>query len=330
MPGLLDPLVIRHARIRNRIVMPPLWSGKAGLDGLATDAHVDYHRVRAAAGCGVIVVEHAFVELRGRHTPTQLGLHTDAVIPGLARVAAAIRAEGALACVQLAHAGSKADAAVIGRTPVGPSAVLHPYAPECGVPEALSREALADVVESFAAAARRAREAGFDAVEVHAAHGFLLSQFLSPLTNWRTDLYGGPLEHRGRLHLDVLCAVREAVGRDVLVFLRLGAGDDTPGGLELDDTLALAPRLVEAGADLLDVSGGLQGSRPAGLAGPYFARFSAPLKRAVSVPVLVTGGVTEPRQADALVRERQADLVGVGRAMLADPQWATKAIEVLS
>lgn len=332
MPGLLDPLVVRHRVLRNRIVMPPLWSGKAGLDGLATEAHVEYHRVRAAAGCGLIIVEHAFVEARGRHTPTQLGLHTDAAVPGLARVAAAIKAEGALACVQLAHAGSKADAAVIGRTPVGPSAVLHPYAPECGVPEALAQEALTDVVRAFGAAARRAREAGFDAVEVHAAHGFLLSQFLSPLTNWRTDLYGGPLEHRGRLHLEVLCAVRAAVGPEMLVFVRLGAGDDTPGGLVLDDSVAFAPRLVEAGADLLDVSGGLQGSRPAseGLSGAYFARFSAPLKRAVTVPVLVTGGVTEPRQADSLVRERQADLVGVGRAMLADPQWAAKAIEVLS
>jgi 2,4-dienoyl-CoA reductase-like NADH-dependent reductase (Old Yellow Enzyme family) len=330
MPGLLDPLCVRHRTLRNRIVMPPLWSGKAGPDGLATDAHVAYHQVRAAAGCGLVIVEHAFVDGRGRHTPTQLSLASDAAVPGLARVAAAVRDEGALACVQLAHAGSKGDPAVLGRAPVGPSAVAHPYARELGVPEALSQDEIADVVEAFAAAARRARDAGFDAVEVHAAHGFLLSQFLSPLTNWRVDAYGGPLENRGRLHLEVLCAVREAVGPDLLVFLRLGGADDTPGGLSLDDTCALAPRLVAAGLDVLDVSGGLQGSRPEGLSAPYFLRFSGPLRRAAGVPVIVTGGITEPRQADTLVREGGADLVGVGRAMLAEPDWAARALRELA
>jgi 2,4-dienoyl-CoA reductase-like NADH-dependent reductase (Old Yellow Enzyme family) len=309
--------------------MPPLWSGKAGPDGLATDAHVAYHQVRAVAGCGLVIVEHAFVHELGRHTPSQLSLASDATVPGLARVATAVQAEGALVCAQLAHAGSKGDPAVLGRPSVGPSAVAHPYAPACGVPEALSRDGLADVVEAFAAAARRARDAGFDAVEIHAAHGFLLSQFLSPLTNWRTDAYGGPLENRGRLHLEVLCAVREAVGPDLLVLMRLGGADDTPGGLELDDTCALAPRLVAAGLDVLDVSGGLQGSRPDGVAAPYFVRYSGPLRRAVGVPVIVTGGITEPAQADALVREGAADLVGVGRAMLTEPDWAARALREL-
>ena len=329
MPGLLDALPVRHRTLRNRIVMPPLWSGKAGPDGLVTDAHVEYHRVRAAAGCGLVIVEHAFVEPRGRHSATQLGAHVDAVVPGLARLASAIRDEGALACLQLAHAGSKGNPALLGRPTVGPSAVAHPYAPECGVPEALSTDAIAELVKAFAAAARRARLAGFDAVEVHAAHGFLLSQFLSPLTNWRTDLYGGPVENRGGLHLEVVRAVRAAIGPELLLLVRLGAGDDTPGGLELADSLVLAPLLAEAGMDLLDVSGGLQGSRPEGAAAGYFVRFAEPLRRVAGVPVLVTGGITDPRHADALVRQGRTDLVGVGRAMLSNPRWAADAILTL-
>ena len=330
MPGLLSPLTVRHRTLRNRIVMPPLWSGKAGLDGLVTDAHVHYHRERAAAGCGLVIVEHAFVEVRGRHSATQLGVHTDAAVPGLARLATAIRAEGALACLQLAHAGSKGNPAVLGRPGVGPSAVAHPYALDCGVPEPLSEPALAAVVQAFAAAADRARRAGFDGVEIHAAHGFLLSQFLSPLTNRRVDAYGGDVQGRGRLHLHVTEAVRRAVGADLLVLVRLGAGDDTPGGLELADSLTLAPALVAAGVDLLDVSGGLQGSRPEGAAPGYFVRFAEAIRGVAGVPVAVAGGITDASHADLLVREGRTDLVGVGRAMLTNPRWAADAIRELS
>jgi len=330
MPGLLDPLVVRHRTLRNRIVMPPLWSGKAGADGLVADAHVEYHRVRAAAGCGLVIVEHAFVEARGRHSATQLGVHTDAAIPGLARLARAIRDEGALACLQLAHAGSQGNPAVLGMPGVAPSDVPHPRAPELGVPEALSQEGIARVVQAFASAAGRARQAGFDAVEIHAAHGYLLSQFLSPLTNRRVDAYGGPVENRGRLHVEALRAVRAAVGPDLLVLMRLGGGDDLPGGLDLADTLALASALAPAGLDVLDVSGGLQGSRPEGAPPGYFVRFAGPLRAVAGVPVIVTGGITEPRQADALVREGRADLIGVGRAMLANPRWAADALRELS
>jgi 2,4-dienoyl-CoA reductase-like NADH-dependent reductase (Old Yellow Enzyme family) len=330
MPGLLSPLSFAHLTLRNRIVMPPMWSGKAASDGCVTDAILDYHRVRAAAGCGLVIVEHAFVHPGGRHSSTQIGVHDDQMLNGLQRLAAAIRAEGAAACLQMSHAGSRSTAGLLGRPPLGPSAVRHPYEPNGDVPESLSLGEISEIVRAFGAAAVLARQAEFDAVEIHAAHGFLLSQFLSPLTNRREDEYGRTEENRRRLHLEVLAEVRNAVGPGRPVFVRLGAHDETEGGLELEAAVRTAARLVEHGADLIDVSGGLQGSRGAGKAPGYFVPYAEAIKAAVNVPVIVTGGISDPAHADRLVREGCADLVGIGRAMLNDPEWARKAIDQLS
>ena len=167
-------------------------------------------------------------------------------------------------------------------------------------------------------------------MEIHAAHGFLLSEFLSPLTNRRSDEYGGSIVNRSRIHLEVLQEVRRSVGPHFPVFVRIGASDETPGGLELADACATAIRLAENGAALVDVSGGLQGSRPAGREPGYFVPYAEAIKASLPVPVLVTGGIRDPEFADRVVREGKADLVGVGRAMLEDPDWARKAIETLS
>lgn len=330
MPDLLTPLSLRRLTLRNRIVMPPMWSGQATPDGLVTAAIIDYHRRRAAAGCGLVIVEHAFVHRRGRHTATQLGVHSDATIEGLGRLAQAIKREGAVACLQLAHAGSRSSSRVVGARPIAPSAVRHPYEPEGDVPEAITDQMVAEVVRAFGDAAARARAAGFQAVEVHAAHGFLLSQFLSPLTNHRTDEYGGPVENRSRPHQSVLAEVLARVEADCPVFVRLGAHDETPGGLELPDAVQTAKRLAAQGAALIDVSGGLQGSRGVGRGAAYFVPYAQAVKAAVTVPVLVTGGIGEPNLANRVVREGWADLVGIGRAMLNDPDWAAKAIAHLS
>ncbi len=330
MPDLLSPLSLPGLTLKNRIVMPPMWSGQATPDGFVTPAIVEYHRRRAAAGCGLIIVEHTFVHPRGRHTPAQIGVDTDATIDGLHTLAMAIRREGAVACLQLSHAGSRASSRVIGTRPLGPSAVRHPYEPDGDVPEALSRGMIPEVVRAFGDAAVRARAAGFQVVEVHAAHGFLLGQFLSPLTNRRDDEYGGVVENRSRLHVAVLEEVRARLGCEVPVFVRLGAHDETPGGLELDDACRTAARLAEAGASLIDVSGGLQGSRGIGKGPAYFVPYAQAIKAAVGVPVMVTGGIGEPDLADRAVREGWTDLVGIGRAMLNDPDWANKAIAHLS
>jgi 2,4-dienoyl-CoA reductase-like NADH-dependent reductase (Old Yellow Enzyme family) len=330
MPDLLSPLSLHGLTLRNRIVMPPMWSGQATPDGLVTPAIIEYHRRRAGAGCGLVIVEHAFVQPRGRHSATQVGVHTDAAVDGLGRLAAAIRHEGAVACLQISHAGSRSPSRVIGTRPLAPSAVRHPGEPDGDVPEAISPEMIPEIIRAFGDAAVRAQAAGFQAVEVHAAHGFLLSQFLSPLTNIRDDEYGGPVGNRSRLHLAVLAEVRSRLAREVAVFVRLGAHDEMPGGLEIDDACWTAARLAEAGADLIDVSGGLQGSRGAGKGPAYFVPYAQAIKSVVHVPVLVTGGIGEPDLADRVVREGWADLIGVGRAMLNDPDWAAKAIAHLS
>lgn len=326
MPNLLSALSFAGLTLRNRIVMPPMWSGQANPDGAVNDRIIDYHRRRAAAGCGLVIVEHAFVHARGRHTATQIGVHDDAMIPMLRQLAAAVKAEGAAACMQLAHAGSRSSSDLLGQPPLAPSAVVHPYEAKGDVPEALTREQMAEVVRAFGDAAVRADAAGFDAVEIHAAHGFLLSQFLSPLTNRREDEYGGSIENRCRLHLEVVAEVRRRLGDRRPVFVRLGAHDETPGGVETADGVAAAERLAAAGVSLIDVSGGLQGSRGAGKGDAYFLPYAQAIKRAVAVPVLVTGGIGEPRLADRIVREEWADLIGVGRAMLNDEEWARKAI----
>jgi 2,4-dienoyl-CoA reductase-like NADH-dependent reductase (Old Yellow Enzyme family) len=329
MPTLLSPLSVAGLTLRNRIAMPPMWSGQAGADGSVTDRIVEYHRVRAAAGCGLITVEHSFVHPGGRHSATQLGVCDDALMPGLARLAAAITSEGAVACLQISHAGSRASSAVLGRKPVAPSAVRHPGEPDGEVPDELSADGIAEVVRAFGDAAARGRQAGFDAVEIHAAHGFLLSAFLSPLCNRRADDYGGSAERRHLLHLQVAAEVRRRIGPDRAMFVRLGACDELTGGLALDDACRTAAALEGAGADLISVSGGLMGSRPAGREAGYFVPYAAAIKTFVAVPVMVTGGISEPGHADRIVRSGQADVIGIGRAMLNDAAWARKAIEAL-
>jgi NADPH2 dehydrogenase len=329
MLGLLSPLSFAALTLRNRIVMTPMWSGQAAPDGRVTDGIVEYHRVRAAAGCGLVIVEHAFIHPRGRHTSTQIGVYSDEMIDGLGRLATAIKAEGAVACLQISHAGSRSTPGLLGRAPLAPSAIRHPYEPQGNVPEAMSVDEIRKVVEAFGQAAARARTAGFDAVEIHAAHGFLLSEFLSPLTNHRDDEYGGTEENRRRLHLEVLAEVRRVLGPERPVFVRLGAHDETEGGLELDAACRTAVALAEAGADLIDVSGGLQGSRGAGKPPGYFVPYAAAIKAVVKVPVNVTGGIADPMHADRIVRSGQADTVGIGRAMLNDAEWAKKAIALL-
>ncbi len=332
MNTLLTPLSFAGLALRNRIVMPPMFSGFATPRGEVTDRIVEYHRLRAAAGTALVIVEHTYVHPWGRLSDTQMGVHDDGLIPGLARLATAIKREGAVACLQLAHAGASTSTAVVGRAPMGPTRMRHPFEKDVDAAEAATASEIALTIRAFGDAAVRAREAGFDAVEIHAAHGYLLSQFLSPLTNTRDDEYGGNEENRRQLHLDVLAEIRARVGPEFPVFIRLGAHDETPGGLELDEAVRAATTLAAAGINLVDVSGGLQGSRPPVVVarGPgWFVPYAQAIKEAVNVPVLVTGGFTDPRHADRVVREGRADLIGVGRAMLNDAGWARSAIAEL-
>ncbi len=329
MPTLFSPLSFAGLTLRNRVAMPPMWSGKATEEGLVTPAIIDYHRVRAAAGTALIIVEHAFVHPQGRHSGTQIGVHDDACVDGLARLCAAIRAEGAVACLQISHAGARASSRVTGLPVVAasPIATIRENSPDA--PAELTKAQIGEVIEAFAAAAARARAAGFDAVEFHAAHGFLLSQFLSPLTNCRTDEYGGDHARRSRIHLEVLAAIRQRAGNEFPVFVRLGMHDERPGGLTLAPACITASQLAAAGASLIDVSGGLAGSDDPGRGPGYFVGYAEALKEVVDVPVLVAGGISDPRMADLIIRSRRADIVGVGRAMLDDPGWTRAAAAAL-
>lgn len=327
MQGLLSPLEVKRLLLRNRIVMPPMASNAAGEDGQPTQRHLEYYLPRARSGVGLVIWEHTYVHPSGRLTRGQLGLHHDGLVEAYRPLVSALKATGARVAIQLTHAGGATTEAACGTQPVGPSAVVHPRTGRA--PRALTPEEMASLREAFAAAARRAQRAGFEAVEIHGAHGFLLNQFLSPLTNRRADAYGGSLEDRARFPLEVVRAVREAVGPDYPVFYRLGAADNLPGGLPLEEAKVVAPWLVEAGVDLLDVSGGLGGSHPAGAPPGFFLPLAEGIKSVVKVPVVGVGGISDPFFADEIVRSGRADLVAVGRALLADAEWAARAIAIL-
>ncbi|MHB1416945.1 MAG: NADH:flavin oxidoreductase [Chloroflexota bacterium] len=337
MPGLFDPITIAGLTLKNRLVLPPMGTRRATPEGAITEAHLAHYAARARAGVGLVIVEHSYVEEKGRFVLQQVGVHDDSLIPGLRRLAEAVRQAGAAICLQINHAGAMAQRDVIGEQPVAPSAALPPYwtapSPEPAdrePPRALTREEIKRIVDLFAKAAERAVAAGFDAVEVHGAHGYLLSEFASPLTNRRTDEYGGSLEGRFRLTMEILREIRSRLGAAYPLLYRFGADDLLPGGLTPADARAIAPRLVEAGADVLDISGGLGGYGERFKHEGYFVPLAQGVKQASGATVIGVGNIRDPHYADKVVREGLIDLVAVGRAQLQDADWAAKAAAVLA
>ena len=327
MPGLLDNIHIGPLVISNRLVMPPMGTRLATGDGEVTEGHITHYRERAP-GVGLVIVEHSFVMAAGRASLEQVGVHEDRLVPGLRRLARAVQEQGSKAAIQLNHCGAKAHPDPALGSPAGPSAVSLPNSDV--VPRELSAEEIKGIVAAFGNAARRAREAGFDAVEVHGAHGYINNQFTSPLTNKRTDRYGGSLENRMRLPLEIVSAVRVEVGADYPLLFRLGACDMMDGGLSVQDGQRIAAALVEAGVDVIDVSGGFVGDRHPTLTGQgYFIPLAEEIKQAVDAPVIGVGGVTEPGFADEVIRRGRVDMVAVGRAILNDPGWACRAVDAL-
>jgi len=327
MPALLDPIKIGSLRLKNRIVMPPMATGLATTEGAVTDELIK-HYVRHAKALGLLIVEHSYVARGGKLSSRQLGVFDDSLIAGLRKLTERVHALGTPIALQINHAGRLTTSEMCGAQPVAPSSI--PHSDEHEIPRALSKNEIENLVEAFASAAERAVESGFDAVEIHGAHGFLLSQFLSPLSNKRDDEYGGRLEDRMRFPLKVVTQVKEKIGNFPLLY-RLGADDMKPGGLSLDESKVVAQRLVEKGVHAIDVSGGMIGSRPETLQGipGYFVPFAEEIKRVVDIPVIGIGGITTPEFANEVIANGRADLVAVGRAMLADADWASKAVEAL-
>ena len=337
---LFSPLAFGPLTLRNRIVVSPMCQYSA-VDGNAVDWHLIHLGSLAISGAGLLCVEATAVRPEGRITPGCLGLYSDANQAALQRVVDGIRSAAALPlAIQLSHAGRKASSrapweggALIGPgdggwLPLAPSAI--PHKPEEALPQAMTRDDIADVVASFAAAARRARAIGFEAIELHMAHGYLLHQFLSPVANRRDDEYGGSLENRMRLPLAVFEAVADATGGKMAVGVRLSATDWVDGGWDLAQTAAIARRLEALGCAFLDISsGGVWWQQKIPLAPGYQVPFAAQIKRAVGIPVVTVGLITEPQQAEDIVAQDQADAVALARAFLREPRWPWRAAAAL-
>jgi len=325
MANLLDPLVVKGLRLKNRLVMPPMGTDLATNKGEVTEKHLAYYKPRARE-IGLVVVEHSYVDGGGRFTATQIGIHDDSLIPSLRKLVNVIHDSGAMAAIQINHSGGKCVEAVCGAQPVGPSSIKYWRESTRG----LDVSEIRGLVQRFGESARRAVDAGFDAVEIHAAHGWLLNEFASPLTNKRTDQYGGSLENRFRFPLEAIREVRGRVGEEYPVFFRLGADDFTLGGLTIEESKMMAPRIVKAGVDVMDISSGICGIyHPTNRAPGFFIPLAEEIKKVVSVPVIGVGGIKTAELAEQYVREGRVDLVAIGRALMNDPDWGVKAMRSL-
>lgn len=337
---LLSPLTIRGVTFRNRIVMSPMCQYIAK-EGMADDWHLVHLGSRAAGGVALVIVEATAVARDGRITNGDLGIWTDQHIEPLARIARFVESQGAVAGIQLAHAGRKAScdlpwnggaglltAAAGGWPVVGPSAIAFDEGNP--VPSALSAEGIDEIVAAFETATKRALAAGFRLIEIHAAHGYLLHEFLSPLSNHRTDNYGGRLENRMRLTLRVAENVRRLVPSDLPVFVRISGTDWAEGGWDIDQSVVLAGQLKSLAIDLIDVSSG--GLIPKARI-PVGKGYQVPLARKVrceaGIPTGAVGLITEAQHANEIVTSGDADLVFIARELLREPYWALKAQQEL-
>lgn len=336
MSLLLEPYTLRQLTFLNRIAVSPMCQ-YSSVDGLANDWHLVHLGSRAVGGAGLIFTEATAVTADGRITAQDLGLWNDQQIEPLQRITRFIRAQGAVAGIQLAHAGRKASTwrpwlgkqgsvrvEEGGWVPVGPSPIA--FDPRHTVPTQLDERQIQDVIQAFADAAKRALEAGFSVVEVHAAHGYLLHQFLSPLSNQRRDQYGGSFENRIRLVLQVTEAVREVWPQELPLFVRVSATDWVEDGWNPDETVELARRLKALGVDLIDVSSGGTSANAEIPVGPgYQTRFAESVRKASGIATGTVGMITEPAQAEHILRTGQADLILLARELLRDPYWPLHA-----
>ncbi|MBE2271398.1 MAG: NADH:flavin oxidoreductase/NADH oxidase [Anaerolinea sp.] len=339
MSHLFDPLTIRGVTLRNRIGVSPMCMYSAE-DGMANDWHLVHLGARAVGGAGLIIAEATAVEARGRISPADLGIWRDDQIEPLARIARFVKSQGAVPGIQIAHAGRKAGSArpweggkplsdeLGGWEVVAPSAV--PFADGYRTPHALTGDEIAQIVTCFRDGARRLALAGFEWLEIHAAHGYLLHSFLSPISNQRTDEYGGSFDNRIRIVIDVARAIRTVWSEDKPLTIRFSATDWIEGGWDIEDSVELARRLKPEGVDLIDCSSG--GIAP-GIKIPVGAGYQVPLaeqvRHSAQIATAAVGLITSAQHADEIVRSGQADVVLLARELLRDPQWALRAAHAL-
>jgi 2,4-dienoyl-CoA reductase-like NADH-dependent reductase (Old Yellow Enzyme family) len=336
---LFSPFQLRSVVFPNRIGVSPMCE-YSSQDGFANDWHLVHLGCRAQGGAGLVMTEASAVTPEGRISINDLGIWKDEHIAKLEQIARFIHSQGARAGVQLAHAGRKGSMTAPfggerlltpeeGRwEPLGPSAIA--FSPNYAVPKALDEAEIAGVISAFADAARRVDRAGFDFVEIHAAHGYLLHEFLSPLSNQRTDQYGGSFENRSRLLLEVVDATRAAWPDHLPLFVRISATDWAEGGWSPDESVELARRLGKHGVDLVDVSSGGQVPNAKIPVGPGFqVPFAARIRNEAGIPTAAVGMITEPKQANDIIADGDADMVLLAREMLRDPYWPLHAASAL-
>jgi 2,4-dienoyl-CoA reductase-like NADH-dependent reductase (Old Yellow Enzyme family) len=336
---LFTALALRGVTLRNRIAVSPMCQYSSE-DGFANDWHLVHLGSRAIGGAGLVMMEATAVEARGRISPWDHGIWKDQHIEFLSRITAFLKQHGAIAGIQLAHAGRKASVrrpweggAPIpesegGWQTVAPSAV--PFRPGDPVPVALSKKEIADLVSAFADAAKRALQAGFQVIELHGAHGYLMHEFFSPLSNHRTDEYGGPFENRIRFALETIEAVRAAWPQDLPLLLRISATDWVEGGWDIADSVELARRVKPMGVDLIDCSsGGSSLEQKIPMTPGYQVPFAERIRRDVGIPTGAVGLITNAKQADEIIRSGQADLVLLAREFLRDPYFPLHAAQEL-
>ena len=339
MPHLFEPITLRGLRLANRIIVSPMCQ-YSSVDGFANDWHFVHLGSRAVGGAALVFTEATAVSPEGRISPDALGIWKDEHVEALQRIVRFIRGTGAAAGMQLAHSGRKGstmrpwigqgriEPADDGWQPVGPTS--EPFADNYPIPHALNTAEIAAIVAAYKAAARRALDAGFDIVEIHAAHGYLLHEFYSPLSNHRTDAYGGSFDNRIRLCLEVADAVRSVWPDFQPVFIRISATDWVSGGWDVEQSVELCRRLKERGTDLVDCSSGGNVARAEiPLAPGYQVPFAERIRKETGMPTGAVGLITTPAQADQIVQNGRADCVLLARELLRDPYWPLRAAREL-
>lgn len=327
MTKLFSPATIGGLPLRNRTVRSATWEGMADDNGSATPQLIDLMATLAGNEIGLIITGHAYVSPEGQAGPRQLGAHDDTMLEGLTAMTTAVHAQGGHIALQIAHAGCYGAHQLSGQDAMGPSAMDGSKAPDC---RAMTTDDIRRVTDAFAAAASRARKAGFDAVQIHAAHGYLLSEFLSPYFNRRTDAYGGTVENRARLVLEVYRAVRNAVGADYPVLIKLNSEDFVAEGFTVEDMLTVAELLQQAGIDAVEMSGGtiyasgdMSSLRPGRLDTPdrevYYRKAAELFKQRLTVPLILVGGILSFEVAESLLAEGTADFVAFCRSLISEP-----------
>ena len=318
---LLDSLKVGDITLKNRIVMPPMYTGFATKKGEVTEKLVD-HYIDRCKNLGLLIIEHSYVAIEGKLSERQLGAYNESLFSGLKKLSRSIQSMGTPVILQISHAGNRAMSEVTGIKKVSSSPNNQSHE--------LESDEIKVIIQRFAKAAEWGIKAGFNGIEIHGAHGFLLNQFYSPITNKRSDQYGGCLENRLRFPLEVVGEVKKKI-RNKLLLYRLGSDDLDHKGTKIWESQIFAIKLENAGVNLIDVSGGICGSRPDILQGiqGYFVSQAQQIRKAVNIPVIGVGGIKDPEFANRLIEEEKVDLIAVGRQLFKDPDWATKTVERL-